>query len=73
MTLDLQPANILVSEELRNFVKEPTPGQPPLLFNLLDENGRPFGIGEDYASGGFLILVFAADISDPNTASELSE
>lgn len=60
--LDLKPTHILAADQLARYVRPIALGDPPYLFQRVDETGRLFNLGDDYASGGYLVLVFIPDL-----------
>jgi len=69
--LDHQPTDSLVADQLTQFVRDITPGDRPYLFQRIDETGRLFNLADDHASGGYLVLVFAPDLTSEPGASQL--
>lgn len=60
--LELKPTHILAAGQLARYVRPIAPGEPPYLFQRLDETGRLYNLEDDHASGGYLALVFVSDL-----------
>ena len=71
MALDHQPTDMLAADQLANLVRPIAAGEPPYLFQRIDETGRLFDLKGDYVSGGYLILVFVPGLENDNVNAAL--
>ncbi len=71
MSLARMPSDELAAGLLAPMIRTPSLGDLPRPVNLLDETGRGLTIADDVLAGGYLVLVFVADLAAPSAIAEL--